>query len=352
VSLNAAVANSIYIPQFGRPLPVADRIVFAEPGEEPHRLICIAKQGGKKLWEVSDTNYVIQPCFVASNQVIVTVGADVEECDPESGRLTRLYRSGYDERAVFLIKMQDGSTLVQGIKSNIDCVAFVPNGSWRAVWEVPRIALVITAGQDALFCGEATRRPLANGTFTYSDERYIALSRENGRIMWSFPPLSSRQPHFLKGAAVSNFFLVYVDGTIHCLNQQSGATVGRYKIYEAPSGPVSLLAQDEHLLVRARRDLSTNVDLPYSYFLLTIPSLQRHNLTRHDWEDAVAMHNGTMDPDYVYSTSTDTDWLNTSIIRTKIKTGNRTELYREPLPSEYSRERQELGKAFIRPNRN
>ena len=319
-----AHASSYRVLKFGTPVLVDDKLVFAEPGREPHRLICIAKEGGKKLWEITDVKQKLQPWLLGSNQLFVTVGGDIENCDPGSGKLTLRHRSGY-ARGVSLKDQQDGCVLAQGEKYEVDYLSCLDAGSWRVVWEVPRITGVIAPGQGVLLCEQGTRKPAEGGGYSLVDQRWVALSKEDGRVFWS-------SAAFAQGAAVDRYFLVYLKDTIHCLNQRDGTTVKQFRIHQTPYAPVSFATKDQQLLVNTF-EFSRDSQLRRTFFSLTIPGLEWSKLTESDWKSALGVQYEVRDDNYVYSSSIEPDGSNTTINRTEIKTGKREELYREPMPS-------------------
>ena len=325
LSLDEAHATRFVAPQFGRPVLVGDNLVFAAPGREPHRLICIAKEGGKKLWEITDVKQRLQPWLVLSNQLVVTTGGDINDCDPASGKLTLRHRTGY-ERGVSLKDQQDGHVLAQGEKDQVDYLSCVDVGSWRAAWQVPRITLVVAPGQEVLLCEQGTRRTAEDGSYSLADQRWVALSRLDGRVLWSCPV-------FAQGAAIDRYFLVYLKDTICCLKQRDGTIAKQFRIYQTPYAQASFACKDQQLLV-STFEFSSDYQPKRTFFSLSVPGLEWHKLTESDWNSAFEVQYDVRDENYIYSSSIEPDGSNTTINRTEIKTGKREELYREPVPAE------------------
>jgi len=320
-----AGATRIWVPRFGEPVLVSDNLVFAEPGREPHRLICIKKESGRKLWEITDSKNAIRPCFVLGNQLIVTTGETIQCCESEAGNLSLVYRSPF-ERIDTLENLRDGSLLVQGHRKNLDYLARLETGSWHVAWERPRITGVIAIGQDVLLCDEASRKPSEGGSYTLSDERWVALSKRDGKLMWSSQP-------FANAAAVRNYFLLYLKDTISCYNQGDGALVKQIAIQQEPYAQASLAANDQRLFVRTRQAQSNNPSGPNAFFFsLSVPELRWHDLSEGEWNNVLEAQSGVRDDNYAYSAAIAPGWQKTSIDRTEIRTGKREELYQEPVP--------------------
>jgi hypothetical protein len=314
------------VPQFGTPLLVGDKLIFAEPGLKPHRLICIAKESGKKLWEITNLQNPIRPWFVLSNQCIVTVGDAVEKCDPTSGQLALLYRTPY-EGAIWLGNIQNGHLLVVGETNNVDNLTCLDCTLWRPVWASPRIVRVIASGQDVLLCEQASRRTATNGSYSIFGVRWVALSKKDGKLLWQCPP-------FAEAAAIDSYFLCYLKDTISCLNQLDGKTVKEFRIAQQPYALASLLSKDQQLLVRTfQMEFDTNNDPKYTFFSLAVPDLQWKKLTKVEWNTVLKAEIDVRDNDYIYFASTDTNWI-TGINRTEISTGKKEQMYQEPVPSE------------------
>jgi len=317
---------SVWVPTFGKPVLVGGKLIFAEPGLKPHRLICIAKEDGKKLWEITDLQNQLQPWLALSNQCIVTVGDAVEKCDPASGQLALLYRTPF-EGTVWLGDLQNGQLLVGGETNNVDYLACLDCTHWRPVWASRLITRVVAFGQDALLCEQASRKSATNGSYSVSGERWVALSRKDGKLLWSCPP-------FANAAAIGNYFLFYLKDTISCLNQGDGKTVKEFRIHQQPYALAALTSKDQQLLVRIfQMEFDTN-NLPKDvFFSLDVPDLQRRKLTQVDWDAAVWRENNVRDNDYLYFASSGPNWV-PCINRTEITTGKQEQLYQEPVPQE------------------
>ena len=346
-------AHSIYFPTFGTPVLVGDKLVFAAPefpGFGSHRLICIAKQDGRKIWEKTDKKEKMRLWFILNKQLIVTSRDSIQKCDPDSGQFELLYHTGFDQD-VYVENPQDGTLLVGGAKANVDYLALVDCNSWRKLWEAPRITGALAAGQDAILCEQATRVPVPGGGYSLTDERWLALSKSNGKVMWQcscFPTAAGVYPTVV---AISNFFLVYdLEDTIQCLNQRDGTVVSRFKIQKQSDASVQIMAGEQDLLVKTSQFQISTLQDKSVFFALSVPDLKWHKLSEDKWNRAMRDKFEVRDDSYVYYPSITPDWQTTIMNRREIKTGHLTELYQEPVPAELRRkpkpEREGLGKLF------
>jgi hypothetical protein len=323
VSPGNATATRYRVPGFGAPVLAGEKIVFAAPGVQPHRLICISKTSGDKLWEVTNPALGLQPWFAVGDQLIVTVGVDVYGCDLNSGKLKPLYRTG-SKGDVYLTGRQEGSVLVQGETNDVDFLACVNTGSWRTVWKRALITRIEAASPRVLLCEQANRNPAKEGGYTLANQRWVALSREDGKLLWSCSPCAT-------SATVGDYFLIYLKDTISCLKQADGAPGKRFKIPQKPYSGMSLAENNQRLLVNILDTDTTPMTHVHVLFSLSVPSLELGQLAQAEWESVVRAQR-THDEDYEYFSFTTPDWHNTSIVRTEFRTGSRQQLYEEPVP--------------------
>ncbi len=336
VLLCKAGASIIYVPQFTTPFLVGDKVIFGAPefpGHSTHRLICIEKQDGKKVWERTEDMDKIRPWFVSNGQLIVTIGTVIQKCDPQSGKCERLYTTGFD-RDVYLHQRRDGLLLVGGPKTNVDYLSLVDPKSWSKLWEVSRIAMPVAQGNDAILCEQADRHPEPGGGYSLRNERWVALAKSDGHVAWSRPHLE-----FGKAEAVSNYFLVYLNDSIQCLNERDGISVGRFRWQQQPYTPVELLTRNQELLVKTTQYGTTNIKGLSTLFTLSAPDLKWGKLSEKEWENALKEKYEVKDSTYLFYPSISYDWTTTSLCRKEIKTGDVKELYQEPVPKTYSRVR-------------
>lgn len=337
--VHEASAGRPYVPEFQWPVLIGDKLVFAVPefpGFGAHRLICIAKQDGRKIWEKTDEKEKMQPLFVLNNQLIVTAGDSIRKCDPDSGKFEVLYRTGFDQD-FYVENPQDGTLLVGGAKTNVDYLALVDCNSWRKLWEVPRITVVIAAGQDAILCEEGIRVPVPGGGYSLRDQRWLVLSKSGGKVLWACSWSPDAGIYSTTAVAVSNFFLVYLDETIQCLNQRDGTTVSRFKIQRQPDASVQIMARGQDLLVKTSQFQISTLQDKSIFFALSVPDLKWRKLSEDKWNRAMKDRWEVRDGSYLYYPSITSDWQTTSMNRREIKTGHLTELYQESVPAELRR---------------
>ena len=180
-------AERIRVPQFGKPLAVSDKLIFAGPGLKPDRLICIEKESGEPAWQITNEVQTLLAWCVLSNWVIVSVGPDLYRCNVELGHLDLLYRTGHEHDA-FVYDEQDGTLLVTGGNGRMGYLARVDPGSGRALWERDRHGYVVAQGEKVLLCAESKRFAVATGGYGATDERWVGVSKQDGRALWSCPP--------------------------------------------------------------------------------------------------------------------------------------------------------------------
>jgi len=318
---NVSFGNVYLAPQFGSAVVAGDKLIFAEPGWEPHRLICISKGDGKKLWEISDQKCDLRPWCFRRNQVIVTLDGEVQSCDPVTGELTPRYRTSY-EHDVSLIMGTDGLVFIHGETTNVDFLTCLDCEAWQSRWEATRVTMTWAVGQEALLCEQATRNAREDGSYTLGTKRWVALSKRDGKVLWSCRP-------FATATTVSNYFLVNDEDMISCLNERDGAILKQFRFNREPYSfsNTTLLANGSQLLVQVSELYSAHIWRVF--FALTVPELQWHGLTQEEWSQASEAQSASRDDDYVYSSLT--DGKHTSMNRIGIKSGNREKLYEEPV---------------------
>jgi len=332
-----AAGLSPIIPQFGTPFIVGSNLIFAAPDPAPfrtHRLICISKRDGKKIWEKVDEKETISPCFVLNRQLIVVVGNEVRKCDPNSGELSLTYRTGFGfEQDGYVREQPDATMLVGGVRSNVDYLTLVDCNTWRALWEVPRISSILATGEGVVLCdhwGRVTDQ--SAGGYSLTEQSWVALSRTNGEVLWRRAP-SSEVP-----VAVGHYFLVASNDTIQCLNQRDGRFIKQYELPPDKLQPdllatVLLATTNQELLAWPIRSSSTPIDPKPAYLKLSVPELKARKFSKSGWQRALEDGFSAKDDACVYYSTIASNWLSTSMNRRDIKTGRSVELYKEALPA-------------------
>jgi hypothetical protein len=266
LTVNEAVATSIRFASFGAPVVVRDRLVFAEHFWEANRLICIDKQTGKKLWETIDRARLVKPWFVWNDELIVTVGSDLQSCDIENGKLTSLHKTGFERCGS--VTRDDNLVLVTGHRQNIDYISAVDPGSWRKLWETRKIHELCAKGSGVLLCVEGTRKAtrIPKGGYRYTDNALVGISRETGKVLWHrrlgennwTPP----------AVAIGDYFVVGIGGTALCLRQTDGHVLKELKLTDGGYMPLAFALRGERVLMW----------LKFSVSELTVPDLQKRDL--------------------------------------------------------------------------
>jgi len=342
---DTASAERIHPPQFGTPILVSNRLIFTAPARQwwvAHRIICISSDSGRKEWEITDPSNV-QLWFVLSGRFILTVGANVYDCDVNSGKLTLLYNTGYED--CYLNKPQDDSLLVHGSRTNRDFLALVDSVNWQKKWETPRLVGTVADGREVLLCFEATRKPVNGGGYGLVDSHWCGVSKVDGHVLW-------RCQEYSRGAAVSNYFLVfnYDDGAI-CLNQNDGSVAARNRALR--SRMLGTIESDNGgLLMETLYINFTNLEtVPYR---LTVPDLDLKRIPMNEWYSATyfplkggyaafadrtncfskAQYANSHADGFVYFSKMEDDGAHTTVNRLRLETGEREKLYEEEIPIE------------------
>src|SRR5262249_25692866 len=93
LAVNAS-ATSDYFPKFGTPIVIGDRIIFAGPGWESQRVICITAEKGDKLWQISDPHQKLHPACAVDGRLLMTVEGNIESVNPTNGERALLVGTG------------------------------------------------------------------------------------------------------------------------------------------------------------------------------------------------------------------------------------------------------------------
>jgi outer membrane protein assembly factor BamB len=353
------MATSIYYPKFGTPILAGDRIVFSGPGMQPRRLICVEAQSGKKLWDITSGTNTLHPWFVQGEDLLVTVSGDVHRCELKSGKLSPLYKTGYQRSG--LLKQKPGFVLVDGERADVDYLSLVDSSKWQPVWETPRLLNVSAEGTDVLLCDAGTRKRVEGSGYTLIDRELTAVSRKDGKVLWRRP--MPQNVWGSKAVAISNYFVVALGGTLHCFKEADGQIAKTLKVNDSDIISPTLALRDGLVLVWTQK--GRDVFSGHVVFSLSVPDFVKTELTETDWysamsivhEDIVigvtigrvdAVHiptgkklwqggqwnwNGILNG-YIYFSDMERDGEHTSINRIQVKTGERQKIYEEVLPGE------------------
>jgi hypothetical protein len=354
-----ASATSYYFPKFGTPIVSGKHLIFAGPGWEPHRIICISKDGGQQVWEMKDEKRSLHPWFLMDASLVFTKAGDVFSCDLNSGTAKLVYSTGYDRCRVSPAGLP--VVLISGEKNDIDFLSLVDLRIPKKHWEVPRLEAVMASGKGVLLCEQAERQVYTNGSYSLRDQRLTAVSEADGKLLWTYP-LPKENP-FAKGLAIQDYFIVDLAGTVYCFEQKSGRTVNKLQIQESPYASVSLAERDGAVLVWTQE--GHDVFSGHVVYSLSVPELKKSEILKTDWYSAasttygdvvIGMTIGRMDAynmktgkklweggqwnwegihdGYIYFSTMDDDGKHTSVNSIRVDSGERTLIYREPLPQD------------------
>jgi len=350
LTANEAAAMSIGFASLGAPIVAGDKLIFAERFWEAHRLICIDKQTGKKLWETIDRERALKPWLVWNDRLMVTAGSDLQSCDIETGKLTTLYQTGFEDCSSVT---RDGEViLVIGRRRDIDYISAVDLKGWRKLWETPRIHELSANGSGILLCAKGTRKTtrVPKGGYTYVDNAVVGVSKETGKVLWRRP--LGKNDWTPPAIAVSNYFVVGIEGTALCLRQTDGRVLKELKLTGDDDWPLAFALRGERVLMW----------LKFSVSELTVPDLQKTDLLyaggysaaevqvykdsviggslyeNHGWQISTGYlfskerqwHAAPVKEGFIYFGKPD-DGETTSMNRIEVSTGKIDKLYSEPL---------------------
>jgi outer membrane protein assembly factor BamB len=266
---NSAVATSIHFPSFGAPVVVENKLIFADQIEEARRMICIDRRTGKRLWETSDYERAVEPCFSSEDGLVVMSGSDFKKCDVETGKLMPLYQTGFE--ACSYRVADKGQVFVVGHRRNVDYLAAVDLADWRKRWEAPRVHHVLAQGSEIVLCAEGTREAaeggsvIPKGAYRYVNNAVVGISRESGKVVWRQP--FSDDDWTPPALAMSNCFIVAINGRALCLRQTDGYVLKQLEV-GGNHVPVAF----------ARRGDKVLMWLNYSVSEMTVPGLEKRDL--------------------------------------------------------------------------
>jgi hypothetical protein len=348
-------------PKFGTPVVTKDHILFAGPGSRPHRLICIPRAGGDKVWEIQDSAEALNPFFEMDDQVIITKGTKIFSCSLKDGSTNLLFDTCF--KYCWLAPGDSPFVKVRGIKGSREALALVNLREKSQIWEITNLDHVVAESTNFIL-------------FRLSDvtnnagRRLTAISKTTGEVQSHYPVPYPTTPGpssgVFTGATSGDYFVVDFGYTVHCIEQKSGKTVQEHKMegFRFPFAPP--VARGDSVVVwdhEGANFLSGNV-----LYSLNVPNLERleiaimdgnpmpfeifgdflvgktfplaHDLKAKrriwfggDW-NCSGVHDG-----FIYFSVMDEDGKNTSINKIEVGTGKKTLLYREALPAEMQRKR-------------
>ena len=355
-----AYGTSYYFPKFGTPIVTDTHLVFSGPGWETHRIICITRETGKKAWEIQDDEAVLRPWFMMSGGLIITKGADVFSCNLKNGKTKPLYSTGYERCGLSVHDLP--LVIIGGEEENVDFLSLVDLRRAKKKWEVRNLRHIVAKGNGVLLCQHSERKVHASGGYSHNNQKLVAISEDNGEVLWDYP--QPKECWDAEGVAIGDHFVVDLAGTLHCLNQKTGAAVKTLQIQDSPYASVSLAERDGALLVWTQE--GRDVFSGHVVFSVSVPDLTKSELTKTDWYSAVShtygdivigMTIGRMDTyniktgeklwqggqwnwdgihdGWIYFSTMETNGTHTSVNMIEVTTGNRKKLYEELLPEKW-----------------
>ncbi|MCX6921913.1 MAG: PQQ-binding-like beta-propeller repeat protein, partial [Verrucomicrobia bacterium] len=267
-----ADGTSYYFPKFGTPIVSSKQLVFSGPGWEPHRIICISWENGERRWEIQDSESILCPCFVMDRDLIITKGATVYSCDLSSGKTAPLYSTGYEK--CWISPHQPPVVLISGERRNVEFLALVDIRRAKKRWEVAKLSHIIAKASGIFLCQYSEREVYSNGGFSRINQKLTAISAADGKVLWNYP--QPKECWLAEGVAIGDHFVVDLAGTIHCLDQKTGAVVKTLQIQASPYASVSLVERGGTLLVWTQK--GRDVFSGHVVYSLTVPELVKSQL--------------------------------------------------------------------------
>jgi hypothetical protein len=352
-----ASATSYYFPKFGTPILVGDRLIFAGPGWESQRLICINAGTGEKQWEISNPANKPHPACAVDGRLILTVGGYVESLNPTNGERKVVLKTGLDR-----CHIREGTSkrlYVSGDRGATPVITAVDPTTWKTLWERPGVSRVLAEGSGVLLCEWETRKPMGSGAFQLLGDGFAGISKSSGKELWR---LKGPSASWIHGVAVSNYFVLSLGDSIACVRQGDGSICKKIKVSEYGPG-VSLVENAGRAVVWSQGGARMN--FTGRVYALSVPEMTESELFKTDFfptsheilnDAAVGWSIGRIDTydmvsgkklwgggqwnwhgatnGCIYFSQRDPDAKHTSINRIDIRTGALHQLYSEELPPE------------------
>ena len=354
-TISSVFGTSYYFTKFGTPVVADDRILFAGPGWESHRVICISKLDGKKLWEISDSTNTLHPAFAFDQQVVITASSRIEQLNPKDGSRKTLFETGYSRP---LLRPSTADILYcAGESSGSQKLKQINARTWTPIWEIAGIERIIAEGEKTLLCGWQIRKPLGKDSFQITASGYAGIVKSSGKESWRQTMPSATWQH---GVAVKEWFVVSLGDEVLCMRQENGQILKRVK---SPAGQpgVSLANRGDHVVVWSCADRAS-FSFAGRVYQLSVPELDEFALFSTDffplshaifgdvvvgrsggrvdaysltdgkklWRDGQWNWSGVFDG-AIYFSEQEPDGKHASVNRIHIKTGEREKLYEELL---------------------
>ncbi len=350
-------ATSYYFPKFGTPILVNESLIFAGPGWESQRLVCINAESGQKLWEISDPTKKLHPTCAFGGELIMTVDGDIEGLSPTNGERRLLLRTGFDR--CFIREGSNTRLYVSGDRGATPVITAIDPTTWKTVWERPGLSRVLAEGESVLLCEWETKKPMGKGAYQLLGDGFAGVSMASGKELWR---LNVPSASWIHGVAASNYFVLSLGDSVASVRQRDGAIVKKTKVSDLGPG-VSLAEKAGRVIVWSQA--GGRMDFTGRVYALAVPDLTESELFKTDFfptsheivnDAAIGWSIGRIDTydmlsgkklwgggqwnwhgtanGCIYFSQRDPDGKHTSIDRIDIRTGARRTLYTEELPEE------------------
>lgn len=370
LAVSTAYGTSYYFPKFGAPIVTDKYLVFSGPDWEPHRIICISRETGKKTWEIQDEKVVLQPWFLMAGDLVITKGAGAFSCSLKNGNLNPLYSTGYEHCGLSPRRLP--LVIIGGERGNVEFLSLVDLRRGKSLWEVQNLLHIVAETNGVLLCQYAERQSQGAGSYSHINQRLTAISEVDGKVLWNYP--QPKECESVEGVAIGDYFVVDLAGTLHCLNQKTGAAVKTLQIQESPYASVSLASRDGAVLVWTQE--GRDVFSGHVVYSVSVPQLIKSELAKTDWYSAVShtygdivigMTVGRMDTyniktgeklwqggqwnwdgvhdGWIYYSTMETNGTHTSVNMIEVTSGKSRKLYEEALPEEWQGKPKKRAKA-------
>ena len=351
-----------YSKAFGTPIVTGQYLIFSDPEPKPHRIVCVTRNKGEKIWEVKDDRSVLHPWFMLEGNLVVTKGGDVFQCNIQYGALSLLYKTGYArcDLTAYALPL----VLIRGEKENADYLSLVDLRESRKKWEKYRMRRVIAQGHAVMLCLSSERQYNSDGSYSDVNQKIVAISSTDGKELWRRHQSAVRWD--VEGVAISEYFVVNVAGTIRSYEQKTGNCIKTLRLQGEPWQAVCLAIQNRSVLVRTQEGASSfAVEVVYA---LGVPDLNKTELTMADWRSAVCTTSGDTVIDstdgvtegydrntgrkiwrgeprdwngihdgWIYYSTTEANGTHRSVNKIEVSTGRRVKIYEEVIPRELQR---------------
>ncbi|MHC4423111.1 MAG: outer membrane protein assembly factor BamB family protein [Planctomycetota bacterium] len=366
-------ATSLYFVKFGTPVVSEQHIVFAGPGWQSDRVICISRAEGEKLWEFQDKGRILKPWFIMGERLVVTKDSDIYLCDLSSGELKHMYKS--DLTRCSLEHLKDTLILLKGEKNDVDFLCCVDLEQAKELWRVSGVCSIIARSPEILCVQKGKRKRTYIGGYLLTDVKVCGLMIEEGKICWAHP--DPQDNFFLTGGTQKDYFIVALSEDVKCYRQTDGKLMNSISFGQDTEAVICSYKSDvlacvefyvddlnDPYLDESSLDELPSLDNMYDYvvYSLSVPELKKKEVFKPDWY-AVDVRTygdmlfgetiGTIDvyhiptgrkiwsggqwnwsgiyDDFIFYSKYEHKEGLTTINQINVKTGERKRLYEEPL---------------------